>query len=73
MDHPVAIEHVISAGRGKLPVGSVPEVDTVEIGRDLADHGQILRGDLVVDRGIDPDRIGINRIPDGCCDGDGLI
>ncbi|MFC7656384.1 hypothetical protein ACFQV8_07690 [Pseudonocardia benzenivorans] len=59
MDHAVAVEPVVAARRVETPVRAVAQVDAVEIARDLADHLEVVGGDLVADGREDPEQVGV--------------
>ena len=74
MDHAVAVEHVIAAGRLELPVRAVAEVHAVEVARHLTDDRRVVEGEFVVDGREDSEGYGLSSVAvdRGSSDGDGL-
>ena len=60
VDHAVAVEQVVRAGRGEQRVRSVAQEGALQLRRDLAGHLEVDRVDLVLDRRVHPLQVGLD-------------
>ncbi len=73
MDHAVAVEPVVAAGRVEPAVRAVAQVDAVEVARDLTDHRELVGRQFVADRREDPEQVRVLLVGLLDRDGRGLV